>query len=108
VANDIPGVPAPTDNNVGTPGGVPGLNLDKEICANVTPNVAGDSRFAQYYLKYGNNFNKASCHMLCLGKPVCAAAQRVPHQLMHETFCQYGTHRIAPHRTALQAMALVF
>lgn len=48
------------DNGAGTPGGVPGLNLDKEICANVTPNKAGDSRFAPYYLTYGNNFNKAS------------------------------------------------
>ena len=60
VANDIPGVPSPTANEVGTPGGVSGLDLTKEVCANVTPNVKGDSRFAEYYLKYGNNFNKAS------------------------------------------------
>lgn len=60
MANDIPGVPSPTANEVGTPGGVPGLDLTKEVCANVTPNVKGDSRFAEYYLKYGNNFNKAS------------------------------------------------
>ena len=59
MANDIPNVPAPTPNEVGTPGGVPGLDLTKEICANVTPNVRGDSRFAPYYLTYGQNFNKA-------------------------------------------------
>jgi hypothetical protein len=70
-ANDLPGIAPPTDNNVGTPGGVAGLNLDKEICANVTPNVKGDSRFAQYYLTYGNNFNKASCNL-------CTSASLLP------------------------------
>lgn len=33
--------------------GVSGLTLDKEVCANVTPNKQGDSRFAPYYLNYG-------------------------------------------------------
>ena len=65
MANDIPNVPSPTANEVGTPGGVPGLDLTKEVCANVTPNVAGDSRFAKWYLLYGQNFNKASRPACC-------------------------------------------
>ena len=80
VANDIPNVPAPTPPEVGTPGGVPGLDLTKEICANVTPNVRGDSRFAPYYLTYGQNFNKArrpACPMpdaACLQQRQCRHA----------------------------------
>ena len=81
VANDIPGVPSPTANEVGTPGGVPGLDLTKEVCANVTPNVAGDSRFAEYYLKYGNSFNKVRCPTaLCLQCPAgCAPTALRPY-----------------------------
>jgi hypothetical protein len=75
--NDVP-APVTVDNAVGTPGGVQGLNLDKEICTGVTPNVKGDSRFADYYLAYGNAFNKASKPPCSLPEPACS-----PHAKTH-------------------------
>jgi hypothetical protein len=79
VGNDIPNVPAPTPNEVGTPGGVPGLDLTKEVCANVTPNVRGDSRFPPYYLTYGQNFNKARRPACPMADAACPQQRRCRH-----------------------------